>query len=194
MHLLASMVRAMVLAILLGSLTSELAFAQPGQTPEFANPGEVPTNPGPDASDAVPANPPPPQSVAVAQPGGVLVEGMHVAGTGGEDDPKAYLTFHTPYEYWLTLMTVGLLGVSLLVLAALGWRSGLNEEFARSFIVVVIVFAALFLISAGYSDKQAAPVYGLLGTIVGYVFGRLGLNTRRSDDAATAAPAPAEGG
>lgn len=89
------------------------------------------------------------------------------------DAPRTYYTYHTPFEFYLTLLSVGLLLVALVVLSAMAWKTGLTADYTRTFVIVVIVFAALFLISAGYSDQQAAPVYGLLGTIAGYIFGKM---------------------
>lgn len=93
--------------------------------------------------------------------------------TGREDLPTGYITYKTPYEYYLVIVTVGTLLVILIALVAISWRTGLTPHFSRTFTIVVVVFAALFLIAAGYSDKQAAPVYALLGSIVGYLFGRM---------------------
>lgn len=103
---------------------------------------------------------------------GQLREGAAIP-TGREDIPVGYITFKTPFEQWLILMTVATLAVTIAALTAMGWRTGLTPDFVRAFIVVIVVFSALFLIAAGYSDKQAAPVYALLGTIVGYIFGRM---------------------
>jgi hypothetical protein len=38
--------------------------------------------------------------------------------------------------------------------------------------LTLIIIAGLFLMTAGYSDQQIAPVIGLLGTIVGYLLGK----------------------
>lgn len=46
------------------------------------------------------------------------------------------------------------------------------EQILRTFGILVIIFAAIFLVIAGYSDTQIAPVIGLLGTIAGYLLGR----------------------
>lgn len=118
-------------------------------------------NAAPAPSDRV-TNPAPPSSqIAPA------------ASAQGEDGPKAYLTFKTPYEFFLCLITVGLgIGTSLL-LVLMYWRRGPTEDFIRAFIVVAVIFSALFLIVAGYNEKQTAPVFGLLGTILGYVFGKV---------------------
>ena len=93
--------------------------------------------------------------------------------TGLPDAPTAWVTFKTPFEQIIVIMTVATLVATLVALMVMGWGKGMTPEFTRAFLVVVIVFAALFLIAAGYSDKQAAPVYALLGTIVGYIFGKL---------------------
>jgi hypothetical protein len=49
---------------------------------------------------------------------------------------------------------------------------GWDQEATRVFTISVIVTAGLFLITAGYSDQQIAPMFGLLGTIVGYLLGK----------------------
>lgn len=49
---------------------------------------------------------------------------------------------------------------------------GWNQEATKVFTVTVIVTAGLFLMTAGYSSEQIAPMYGLLGTIVGYLLGK----------------------
>jgi hypothetical protein len=99
------------------------------------------------------------------------------AASAGEDadQRRAFITYKTPYEFFLCLLTLALAVFMASILCAISWRSGLTEDFIRTFIVLVVVFAALFLIVAGYSEKQTAPVFGLLGTVVGYVFGRMSL-------------------
>jgi|WetSurMetagenome_2_1015567.scaffolds.fasta_scaffold49297_2 hypothetical protein len=42
----------------------------------------------------------------------------------------------------------------------------------KVFGTILIIFAAVFLMVAGYSDTQVAPVIGLLGTIAGYLLGK----------------------
>jgi len=38
--------------------------------------------------------------------------------------------------------------------------------------ITLVVTAGLFLVTAGYSQDQIAPMIGLLGTIAGYLLGR----------------------
>jgi hypothetical protein len=46
------------------------------------------------------------------------------------------------------------------------------DQILKVFGSVLIVVAAVFLIVAGYSEKQISPVIGLLGTVAGYILGR----------------------
>lgn len=48
-----------------------------------------------------------------------------------------------------------------------------NEQGIKIFAVTIIITSGLFLITAGYSNDQIAPVIGLLGTIAGYLLGNL---------------------
>jgi len=82
------------------------------------------------------------------------------------------VTFKTPYEFFLCLITVAL-GIAALLLLAIMYGRRPPEEFARVFTVSLVIFAALFLIVAGYNEKQTAPVFGLLGTVLGYIFGKV---------------------
>lgn len=100
-------------------------------------------------------------------PAGETKAGITKPGT------TAQITFKTPYELYLTGLTV-ILGIAFAILFCLiHWLGVADEGFARSYLVLVVVFAALFLIVAGYSQEQVAPVFGLLGSIIGYIFGRL---------------------
>jgi hypothetical protein len=49
---------------------------------------------------------------------------------------------------------------------------GWTREATNIFTVTIIITAGLFLMTAGYSSEQIAPMYGLLGTIVGYLLGK----------------------
>jgi len=79
-----------------------------------------------------------------------------------------------PYEFWLTVLivTFGLL-VILLLVRHLRIASPKPEDITRPVIVVTVVVGALILVTAGYSNEQIAPAFGLFGTIVGYILGRM---------------------
>lgn len=69
--------------------------------------------------------------------------------------------------------TVLAFGLIVIFLATYLIRHGKNTEAVlRIFGTILIVVVAVFLVVAGYSDTQIAPVMGLLGTIVGYLLGK----------------------
>ncbi|MVA59570.1 hypothetical protein [Agrobacterium vitis] len=70
-----------------------------------------------------------------------------------------------------TLAAVVLVAV-LIIFAVLGRNQPLTGEFQKPLLIIVIIFSAILLITAGYSDAQIAPAFSLLGAIVGYLFGR----------------------
>lgn len=86
--------------------------------------------------------------------------------------------------------TVLIFGAFTILVAAFLVKSGKTaESILRMFGTILIVIAALFLVVAGYSDQQIAPVMGLLGTIAGYLLGkdtREGVAPARAGRAVTA--------
>lgn len=77
----------------------------------------------------------------------------------------------------MTYMSVGVLVFGLVLVVCTGIvafrkQAGWDREATRVFAVAVIVTAGLFLVTAGYSSQQIAPMFGLLGTIVGYLLGK----------------------
>lgn len=52
------------------------------------------------------------------------------------------------------------------------------EQLLRTFGTILIIVSAVFLVVAGYSDKQIAPVVGLLGTVAGYLLGKSSGDTK----------------
>jgi glycerol uptake facilitator-like aquaporin len=82
----------------------------------------------------------------------------------------------TQYEFWLTCLIAF---VGLTVIATIIWSVSRNaharpEDTTRPVIVVTVIMGTLILVTAGYSNEQIAPAFGLFGTIIGYILGRLG--------------------
>lgn len=62
-----------------------------------------------------------------------------------------------------------------------------SEDTIKFITITLIITATLFLITAGYSNDQIAPAVGLLGTIAGYLLGRIqhtNTNTQENEKAA----------
>jgi hypothetical protein len=69
--------------------------------------------------------------------------------------------------------TVLTFGFVLCLLAAYLLSKGRSaDSILKTLGTILIIVAALFLVVAGYSDRQIAPVMGLLGTIAGYLLGK----------------------
>lgn len=129
------------------------------QVPKLSSPQSLGQSTPTDPSAANPA--PPAEQTTVSQD-----------KDGSQKQHKAYLTYKTPYEIWLTGLTIVLVVVLSILLCIMAWAGTLTHEFYKAFLILVVVFSALFLIVAGYTDQQTAPVFSLLGTIAGYIFGR----------------------
>jgi hypothetical protein len=59
----------------------------------------------------------------------------------------------------------------MLLATILLYRGTTSHDVLKLFGTMIIVISAVFLVVAGYSDTQIAPVIGLLGTIAGYLLG-----------------------
>ncbi len=74
---------------------------------------------------------------------------------------------------WLSGM---LLFFSFLVICILSYLikqdASKLESLLKVFGTILIIVVSIFLIVAGYSEKQIAPVIGLLGTLAGYLLGK----------------------
>lgn len=82
-----------------------------------------------------------------------------------------------PRSYTEIYLCLGVLAFGLVLVLFTGYvaskkSSGWDQDATKIFAVSVIITAGLFLITAGYSDQQIAPMFGLLGTIVGYLLGK----------------------
>jgi glycerol uptake facilitator-like aquaporin len=86
-----------------------------------------------------------------------------------------FFTAKTPYEFWLSCLIVflGLAIITALIFAVRRIENARAEDISRPIIVVTVIIGTLILVTVGYSNEQIAPAFGLFGTIVGYMLGRL---------------------
>ncbi|MCJ8167313.1 hypothetical protein MKJ04_20905 [Pontibacter sp. E15-1] len=47
------------------------------------------------------------------------------------------------------------------------------QDTIKFIVITMVIVSTLFLITSGYSDSQIAPAIGLLGTITGYLLGKI---------------------
>jgi len=92
---------------------------------------------------------------------------------GSAQSPKSLPTWWSVADAMTISAAVLVFAVFVLSLTAYVIRAGRNPEAVlRVFGTILIVLAAVFLVVAGYTDTQIAPVMGLLGTIAGYLLGK----------------------
>jgi hypothetical protein len=108
--------------------------------------------------------------------------------TGGGNVPltsgglAGFFNTRTPYEFWLTCLIVvfGLLVIYFIILSMRAIPNRKAEDVGRSIIIVTVIVGTLVLVTAGYSNDQIAPAFGLFGTIIGYMLGQMNLADARS--------------
>jgi hypothetical protein len=96
-------------------------------------------------------------------------------GNLGRPGLGEFFSSRTPYEFWLTCVIVafGLIVILVLLFHFRTIPDRRAEDVARAVVVVTVIVGTLILVTAGYSNDQIAPAFGLFGTIVGYILGRL---------------------
>ncbi|RPI08155.1 MAG: hypothetical protein EHM71_09065 [Zetaproteobacteria bacterium] len=128
--------------------------------------------------EGTPPHPPPPALARESTPI-PSTERVGAAPQAAKPAPAAPASGQAETPWWSTrnamTMSAALLvfGVVVLVLATYLITTGKSAEAVlRIFGTILIIVIAVFLVVAGYSDTQIAPVMGLLGTIAGYLLGK----------------------
>lgn len=88
------------------------------------------------------------------------------------------------YEFWLTI-SVLIFGCFVLAAEFMLLKGVVKEridDVAKIMIVTLIIISTLVLITAGFGNDQIAPALGLLGTIAGYLLGRMRDEKSLSDE------------
>jgi hypothetical protein len=105
-------------------------------------------------------------------------------GSGG--NLTEFIFKKAPYEFWLTCLIIlfGLTVLALYIYAIRNIQDRRPEDVSRALIVITVITGSLILITAGYSNDQIAPAFGLFGTVVGYMLGRMSSapNTPRGNE------------
>lgn len=70
------------------------------------------------------------------------------------------------------LLVFGFLVIGLEILLHMKAKKTWDVNSTKIVGVTMVVVFGVFLIVAGYSEQQIAPIVGLLGTIAGYLLGR----------------------
>jgi hypothetical protein len=87
--------------------------------------------------------------------------------------------FFSMGEFQLTVI-IFLFGILALAVFVFLLRSGRATPYTmRLFVIIILVFGTLLVVSSSYATEQIAPVVGFFGTIAGYLLGR---NDKQRDD------------
>ncbi|MFA0812350.1 hypothetical protein [Microbulbifer epialgicus] len=93
-------------------------------------------------------------------------ESMNVTDMTQNITPVHALSFYSS----ISILAFGVIFV--LIMACLINKGKNPGDVLRACGTILIVISAIYLIVAGYSEDQIAPVIGLLGTIAGYILGK----------------------
>lgn len=76
------------------------------------------------------------------------------------------------FELNLTMIILffGVLALVLLYLMVRNDRAGTFE--LRIYVITILIFGSLLIVSSAYTTEQISPVIGFFGTIAGYILGR----------------------
>lgn len=83
---------------------------------------------------------------------------------GGRSQQELYLS--------LGVLGFGILMAGLETVIIAKAQRGWDGAAVRVMGLTLVIVAGLFLITAGYSQDQIAPMIGLLGTVAGYLLGK----------------------
>ena len=75
-------------------------------------------------------------------------------------------------EFQLTLIIFVFGMVAMLVFWQLLRSDRATPYMMRIFVIIILVFGTLLVVSSSYSTQQIAPVVGFFGTIAGYLLGK----------------------
>lgn len=81
-------------------------------------------------------------------------------------------SFRFDDEFTLTFVIIGFALVALGALLFMTRKTPATEHVLRVYVVVIIIFGTLLVVSSSYTTEQIGPVLGLFGTIAGYILGR----------------------
>lgn len=79
---------------------------------------------------------------------------------------------HTNGELLLSAMILTFCVISFGFLYLALRSDKVTPFFLRVYVITVVIFGTLLVVSSAYATSQIAPVVGLFGTIAGYVLGR----------------------
>lgn len=111
---------------------------------------------------------------SIAQVNGIVKSDISNSPPIPENSNSTFFSPLTGMEFLLSLavLVFGLLLI-LLEILLIKEKHIKSVDIIKFITITLIITSTLFLITAGYSNKQIAPAVGLMGTIAGYLLGRM---------------------
>lgn len=121
---------------------------------------------------------------AASEPVTSVQPNQQMTPSGGDSgaEPFNFKRILTRFEFWLSLLIL-LFGTVVVTVqfSLLRKKSFDGNDVLRVFGVTLIIVGTLFLIAAGFGDKQIAPAMGLFGTLAGYLLGKASVDTDKKE-------------
>jgi hypothetical protein len=114
------------------------------------------------------------QPKARASPEVVLAQQVPVLGQTRQVPAAQEARSHTAVEIGLSVgvLVFGILAMGMQILVMLRQNRYWDVWSIKIVGLTLVISSGLFLIVAGYSQDQVAPMMGILGTVVGYLLGK----------------------
>ncbi|WP_143164210.1 hypothetical protein [Hymenobacter daecheongensis] len=89
------------------------------------------------------------------------------------DEDIGSIQFLSNKEVLLGLIILTTLIIVLIINVIVVKKMNINADSSvKLLLTTIVIFSGLFLVAAGYDDRTIAPVFGLLGATLGYIFGK----------------------
>ena len=95
-------------------------------------------------------------------------------GISGDNQKPSQARSHNSFEIALSIgvLVFGAIAMGLQILVMLRQNKYWDTWAIKIVGLTLVITAGLFLIVAGYSQDQVAPMMGILGTVIGYLLGK----------------------
>lgn len=74
------------------------------------------------------------------------------------------------FQLTIVIFVFGLISLVAFLMMVRGEKA--TPYMMRLYVIIILVFGTLLVVSSSYSTEQIAPVVGFFGTIAGYLLGR----------------------
>jgi hypothetical protein len=92
------------------------------------------------------------------------------AHTASENTDSGMLASWSEFRLTIVILVFALAALTILYL--LVRKPPVNAFVLRIFVITILVFGSLLVVSTGYVTEQITPIIGFFGTIAGYLLGR----------------------